>query len=703
MTTELLRVGDWTLHPDRFSLVQGDEERVIGAQNLALLQFFAGHPNELLSRDLLLQQVWRGVVVNDNTLSKAIAELRKALGDESKQARYVVTVPRRGYRLVAPVSRASETVPAWRAGTAANDAMPRQRIAVAIAITLLLLALAALWRWQQTAPQARERFSQLTPFTSEPGMELQPTFSPDGLWIAYIAFPVGAERSEIRLKTLTGERSVSLPTMNGMPESPAWSPDGHYLAYLLRTIEGCQVHVARLAPDTRQLLEDKAISACMPAVGLGTASLQWSMDGMHLLFRKEKDGATPLVKFDWRSGDELVIADIFPYVFAAHPSQDILAYAEVGMLNTTLSVLDLQSGAKTSVLTRPEIFFGLAWDPRGDGILTTRSLVGGQLEYVRTDGRRELLLPSADSLIDPAFSADGSRLAVVQARMTYDLWQVEIPASGLPEQARVSAMPGTPLIQSNRFDYSPRFAHSGQRLAFLSTRSGTPEVWVANADGSDQRQALSLPASALPTHLRWSPDDRYLLLGTSDLATYRFDFISGQLQRLSPKGVATLNPTWSHDGKSIYASRQQGDDWFISRLELASGNWQPVANLAAAMAEASADGKSLYLLRHGGEGRRGLWRYDLQSHDDVQLLAQIERRNWQNFSVTNSGFYYLQEVDGMLTVHTWDAGRGITAILPVMSAVDAGPLWVDFAVTPDQNRMVYTLLGDFESDIMLLE
>ena len=104
MTTEWLRVGAWTLNPDRHSLIQADEERVIGAQNMALLQFLAARPNELISREQLLQAVWRGVVVNDNTLSKAVAELRKALGDESKQASYILTVPRRGYRLIAPVT-----------------------------------------------------------------------------------------------------------------------------------------------------------------------------------------------------------------------------------------------------------------------------------------------------------------------------------------------------------------------------------------------------------------------------------------------------------------------------------------------------------------------------------------------------------------------------------------------------------------------
>ena len=743
MTHEWMQVGEWTLHPDRLSLMQAGQERVIGAQNMALLQFLAARPNELVSREQLLQEVWRGVIVNDNTLSKAIAELRKALGDESKQARYILTVPRRGYRLIAPVQRTTAATAPVSSTLAADvaavaDRAQATRRGLVGALGLLLLSTGLLWFWfrDHPAPSARERFSALRPFTSEAGLELQPAFSPDSRWLAYVAYPPASNAGEIRLRAMNGERQITVPVAAGAPETPSWSPDGQYLAYMLRTADGCEVHVVRLATASLEPLEDRVVSACY-SNSIGFGSLQWSNDGNALLFRKLRNGVAPLVQLDWRRGTEQVLGDIYPYVFALHPDRPQLAYADLAPMSTTLNVLDLATGEKTIRLTRPEVFFGLAWDPHSAGILTTRSLVGGQLEYLHEDGRRELLLPSADALIDPAFSRDGKLLAVVQTRMTYDLWQVELPAEALTADSvkssasvAVQQRPGKPLIQSNRFDYSPRFSHSGQRLAFFSTRSGSPAVWLANADGSDQRQAFALPvvvansggsgdgttndgipndgiprdgAAPMPTHLRWSPDDRYLLVGATDLASYLYDFVSGQLLRLNPPNSATLNPTWSHDGRHIYVSRQQDSDWWIWQFDLHSEQWQPIAGLRGAMAEASADGKSLYVLHHGSREHSGLWLYDRESGQSERVLPELMRRNWQNFSVTADGFHYLQEQEGMLTVYGWSRQHGARAILPLMPAQEAGPLFVDFAVAPDQRQLVYTMLADFESDIMLLQ
>jgi TolB-like protein len=61
------------------------------------------HPEELLSKDLLLQTLWPGVVVEESSLSQSVSALRKALGDDAQKPRFIQTVPRRGFRFVAPV------------------------------------------------------------------------------------------------------------------------------------------------------------------------------------------------------------------------------------------------------------------------------------------------------------------------------------------------------------------------------------------------------------------------------------------------------------------------------------------------------------------------------------------------------------------------------------------------------------------------
>ena len=70
---------------------------------MALLLHLARRAGDTVTREQLFEAVWPGVVVSDDTLTQAIIKLRKALGDSAKNAAYIQTVPKRGYRLIATV------------------------------------------------------------------------------------------------------------------------------------------------------------------------------------------------------------------------------------------------------------------------------------------------------------------------------------------------------------------------------------------------------------------------------------------------------------------------------------------------------------------------------------------------------------------------------------------------------------------------
>lgn len=72
--------------------------------------YFVRHPGMLLSKERLLAELWPGMVVEENSLSQVISLLRRALGESRRDNRYIVTVPRRGYRFVAEVVRVTSGV-----------------------------------------------------------------------------------------------------------------------------------------------------------------------------------------------------------------------------------------------------------------------------------------------------------------------------------------------------------------------------------------------------------------------------------------------------------------------------------------------------------------------------------------------------------------------------------------------------------------
>jgi len=98
-----LRIGDWHIDPIAGQISRNDEKVRVDARTLKLLLVLAQRPGETISIDELLERAWEGVVVTPDSVYQGIATLRRLLGDNPKQTRYIVTVPRLGYRLIAPV------------------------------------------------------------------------------------------------------------------------------------------------------------------------------------------------------------------------------------------------------------------------------------------------------------------------------------------------------------------------------------------------------------------------------------------------------------------------------------------------------------------------------------------------------------------------------------------------------------------------
>lgn len=140
-----LRIGAWHVDP-RLGQMSSDGKTVrLEARTLRLLLCLAGRPGEVVSIDELLDQVWSGVVVSPDSVYQAVAALRRLLGDDARQPDYIVTVPRLGYRLVAPVTPAGDPpelpgIPA-DAPSRVVDRQPRRPLFIAGIACAVLAAL----------------------------------------------------------------------------------------------------------------------------------------------------------------------------------------------------------------------------------------------------------------------------------------------------------------------------------------------------------------------------------------------------------------------------------------------------------------------------------------------------------------------------------------------------------------------------------
>lgn len=118
------RFGEWIVEPDLGRMRSGDQKVHLEPKALAVLECLLATPGEVISKDVLLDIVWNGRVVEPSAVPRNIATLRRALGDDSHQPRYIETIPKHGYRAIAPVQTITSEPSRNKPDHDALDALP---------------------------------------------------------------------------------------------------------------------------------------------------------------------------------------------------------------------------------------------------------------------------------------------------------------------------------------------------------------------------------------------------------------------------------------------------------------------------------------------------------------------------------------------------------------------------------------------------
>src|SRR6266436_1382391 len=100
----VIRIGTWRVNPALDEISRDGTTVKLEPRAMRVLVCLAEHAGQVVSVDQLLDAVWKDVVVTPDSVYQAVAGLRRALGDDTKEPAYIANVLRRGYRLVAPVA-----------------------------------------------------------------------------------------------------------------------------------------------------------------------------------------------------------------------------------------------------------------------------------------------------------------------------------------------------------------------------------------------------------------------------------------------------------------------------------------------------------------------------------------------------------------------------------------------------------------------
>lgn len=712
------RVGDWVAEPMANQLSRGDTVRRVEPKVMEVLACMAASPGETVTKDEFMAEVWTGTIVTDDVLARCISELRKALGDKARNPTYVETIRKRGYRLIAAVETDVDALPVDGAGvpTPAGDGstepsgldlrrpeLPTRTrptvvlwglLAVAVAVAGGVLAYRA--GVSDVQPLAT------TPLTTYTGDERDPALSPDGQRVAFAWNGEDADgdggQFDIYVQDAAGGSAPTRLTNHPADErSPAWSPDGERVAFVQCGVGGeCGVYAVDAGGGPVRALAEPE--------GLAIEDLVWSPDGDMLAFsaRRGRQGAFSLhlLPLDGSRPQRLTSpASTYPGDLAPSFSPDgqWLAFVRTALDGRQdVAVVPVTGGAVRRVAREQKGVTGLDWTASGEVIYAAnRDGAAGLWRVPREGGAPRWIALGSEGgeIAGPSVARRGRGIAFAQQRVQSQIVEV-VPGE---EEGRL-------LLRSTRDDFQPAVAPDGSRIAFVSTRSGSHEVWTAAPDGSDA-QRLSSFGGARVSSPRWSPDGRRVVVsarveGNADVFVIA---PGGEARQITAERADDVAPSWSRNGQWVYFASDRGETWQIYRVPAGGGDPEPVT-VGGGVAAAEAPDGGLLVIR---PDKRGLWRLPPgrdglpQDASARRLPANLSPADWANWTVQGSAVYVLERrYDRAATIVRLDprTGRRETVAAARDVPEDSG-----LAVFPGGRRFLLARQERTDSDIGFVE
>jgi Tol biopolymer transport system component len=590
---------------------------------------------------------------------------------------------------------------------------PKQkRILYAIAGTLLLITLAGLTMWILRQGTSHRQFPamMITPFTTYQGDVEAPRVSPDASQIAFLWDRDEGKGFDVYVKLIGEATPLRLTNAPTAIAGLAWSPDGHRLA-VLRPEQGGVFSISALGGPERRL-----VALRFPASA--HSGLDWSPDGKWLAVTDKDRGKERMGIFvispDTGERRRLTnpVSPFTDYLPVFSPDGSHVAFVrERGGLSGEVFGVPVRGGEPKKLVSLDGAIGGLDWNSDGKQIVVAAlTQEDARVSLWRVDlatGKRERVnqFGSGDSG-SPTVARRGGVLAYVHGVDNSNIWQLRL---GGPTQP---IGPARRLISSTRSESGAQYSPDGKRIAFVSDRTGSAQIWTCSADASNPAQLTFLKANDVGTP-RWSPDGSRIVFDSSASGlegVYLIGADGGAPEPLVVDSSANSEPSFSHDGQWIYfySDRSGGDE--VWKVPVAGGQPSKVTSHGGRMPVESPDGKFLYHIKvrssETNSSEVGLWRMAVTGSDAVQILSQslYSSNLGPDFfwTVSNAGISFLDDSNPSPKLKLFDPSTGRTA---TVAALKKPPFCCNptLAVSPDGHALLYSQHDTFTRDIMLVE
>jgi len=585
----------------------GSEIRPLEPKSFRLLLFLVENAGRVLPKEEIMAEVWPGTFVSDNSLARAVTQIRKALDDDPRAPRYIETIPTVGYRFIAAPDIMAEPPPPG--ATVSHRGANRWQFVAAASVVVALLAIGAAWRMRGSPGRSGPAVAKNGTFvqlTDQPGQELYPSLAPDGKSFVYASRASG--NWDIYSQRVGGKNPVNLTADSTADDTqPVFSPDGERIAFRSDR-DGGGIFVMGASGENVRRITDFGYD---PA---------WAPDGTEIVCASTI--ANPGTRLTSRSrlfsvniatGEKRAITPQAGIAMQPDWSPHGYRVAYWAQIQARLDVWTIPAagGEAVRVTNDAAVDWNPVWSPDG-AYLYFASDRGGSMNLWRVaiDEKSGKVLGDMEPVTAPApyassmsFSRTGRQMAYVHRSQTSNIFRVAFDparemAVGQPLPiTRGSGGAGQPQLSPdgdwvafNRQDdlfvvrpdgsglrrltddaYTDRravWSPDGKLLTFHSNRGGKVDIWTIHPDGSSLRQVTDTPHGSI-THPVWSPDGKRLAYSLQNGTPFVIETNkpwSGQtpqaLPPLSEPDTWFEASSWSPDGRRLAGFQLRGDGKF---------------------------------------------------------------------------------------------------------------------------------------------
>jgi len=525
------------------------------------------------------------------------------------------------------------------------------------------------------------------PWTFRPltysGQAVVPSLSPDGKQVAFVWTGEKNQGMDLYLQLVNGGSPLRLKDAQAAGK-PAWSPDGSRLAFVRR--DGGIYVMPALGGAPQRVSISK---------GFAGGGLAWSPGGAFFVFTGPGQG---LFAVSAEGGEVHQLTQPAAGVdssAALSPDGGSLAFVRrTSTFNSGVFVMPLNrdgtaAGAAKQITSGVWDISSLDWTADGREILFAGSADSGNssLWRVARDGGKPTRFPAPTMVsVQPTVARQSGRMIYVTRRIETKIFKMPL-----------GAHPGepSPLIETDGDQRDLGVAPNGERIAFVSNRTGSKEIWVANSDGSDQTRLTFFNGPSVGSP-RWSPDGKQIAFdgyagGSSDI--YLIPAEGGKPLSLTRDPANEVRPSWSHDGQWIYFGWDKGGESQIWKIRPSGGEPVQVTRHGGHAFE-TADGQWLYVANGSTISRM---RPD--GSDETPLRDGIATDHWivggrHVFLLTPTGDLQRAAFGSAALETIYHFGGG--ANVPVGGGTAIG-------VPADESRMIYRAMTRASEALVLIE